>query len=306
VIMVSTMTTFNASFLCQVTDRYPEGLSYTSNGVPRSLITVPFSEHVVIKIFIDFISDCICRYEPRVRLVNGIIDRAERYHVILIRGTPTCGKATIMKLVANELLARYSEDIPLHIITGWDKKEVTKTGNWNRYLLQVTGIKGDSWLTSCAYLLLDEAQESYWDSKDIHPDYPGALRVILFASYGPPDRGNAGFNPEKYRKTPMVFAPGALISMRVEEFYDELTGCDNQNRLGLLLNDEEATDVMNRYISAVGPLPLSKDLMDEFFLISSGHVGSLRALMGVLERASVSILRSLQFRNNICLETGIC
>jgi len=58
------------------------------------------------------------------------------------------------------------------------------------------------------------------------------------------------------------------------------------NRLGLLLNDEEATDVMNRYISAVGPLPLSKDLMDEFFLIISGHVGSLRALMGVLGQAS--------------------
>lgn len=177
--------------------------------------------------------------------------------MVIVRGTSACGKTTIMKLVTNKLLARYLEDIPLHNITGQDRKEVTKVGNWNRYLLQMTGIKGDSWPTSCAYLLLDEAREPYQDSnlwaeifKDIDSDYPGAPRVILFASYGSPDRGNAGFNPEKYREMPIVFAPGVLISMRVEEFYDD------QNRLRLLLNDEDATDVMNRYISAVGLLPL--------------------------------------------------
>lgn len=237
---------------------------------------------------------------PRVRLVNGIIDRAELYHMILVRGTPACGKTTIMRLVANELLARYSEDIPLHIITGWNEEKVTRAGDWKNYLSQVTGIRGNSWPTSRAYLLLDEAQETYWDDnlwaeffKDINP-YPGAPRVILFASYGSPDRGNAGFNPEKYCKTPMDFPPGALISMYAEEFYDEQRGCDDQNRLGLLLNDEEATDVMNRYISTVGPLPLSKDLMDEFFLITNGHAGCLVALMGILGRASVSILCSLK------------
>jgi hypothetical protein len=104
----------------------------------------------------------------------------------------------------------------------------------------------------------------------------------LFASYGPPDRGNAGFNPEKYCKTPMDFAPGALISMHAEEFENEQRECDNQNCLGLLLNNKEAIDIMNRYISTVGLLPLSKDLMDEFFLITSGHVGCLIALMEIL------------------------
>jgi hypothetical protein len=248
---------------------------------------------------------------PRVQLVNGIIDRAEMYHIILVRGTPACGKTTIMRLVANELLARYSGDIPLHIITGWNEKRVTQVGNWNSYLSQVTGIEGESWPTSRAYLLLDEAQETYWDSnlwaeffKDINP-YPGVPYVILFASYGPPDQGSAGFNPEKYCKMPMYFPPGALISMRAEEFYDEQRGCDDQNRLSLLLNDEEATDVMNRYISTVGPLPLSKDLMDKFFLITSGHVGCLIALMGILGQASVSTLCSLKSRSNICLKTGI-
>jgi predicted AAA+ superfamily ATPase len=97
-------------------------------------------------------------------LVNGVIDRAEMYHVILVRGTPACGKTTLIKLVANELLARYSGDIPLYVITGWDKEQVTLAGNWNRYLSEVTGIEGLSWPTSRAYLLLDEAQESYWDT----------------------------------------------------------------------------------------------------------------------------------------------
>ena len=238
----------------------------------------------------------------RERLVNGIIDRAEMYHVILVRGTPACGKTTMMRLVANELLARYSGDIPLYVLTGWDKKQVTLAGGWNHYLSKATGIRGFSWPTSRAYILLDEAQESYWDTnlwaeffKDISPFDTGASRVILFASYGSPDRGNAGFNPEEYCKTPMDFASGALISMRAEESLDDETiDYDDQNDLGLLLNDEEATDVMNRYITAVGPLPLSKDLMDELFLISSGHVGCLVALMGVLGRASVSILHGFQ------------
>jgi hypothetical protein len=66
------------------------------------------------------------RVSPRVRLVNGIIGQAEMYHIILIRGTPACRKTTIMKLVANELLARYSENIPLYIITGWNKEKVTR------------------------------------------------------------------------------------------------------------------------------------------------------------------------------------
>ncbi|KAL2014810.1 hypothetical protein VTN00DRAFT_2335 [Thermoascus crustaceus] len=126
--------------------------NHTSKGTPRSLITDPFKIPTIVS--------------PRVQLVNGIIDRAEKYRLILVRGTPACGKTTVMNLVANELLARHSGETPVHIITGWDEKQVEKAGD------------------------------------------------------------------------------------------------------------------------AVGPPSLSKDLMDELFLISNGHVGCLTALMGVVGRAA--------------------
>lgn len=251
---------------------------------------------------------------PRVQLVNGIVDRAEKYRLILVRGTPACGKTTLMNLLANELLARHSGETPVHIITGWDEKQVEKAGGWNNYLMQETGIEGRAWPTSPAYLLLDEAQESYWDTtlwsaffKAIIPfNAAESPCVMLFASYGSPGRGNSGFYEQKYFKTPMDFGPSQLISMRAEESFDEeAMDCDDQNGLGLLLDAEEATDVVKKYIDAVGPPSLSKDLMDELFLISNGHVGCLTALMGVLGRAAVSVLRSLQSSSNICLKTDI-
>jgi len=250
---------------------------------------------------------------PRVQLVNGIIDRAEEYRMILVKGTPACGKTTTMRLVANELLARHSGEKPVHIITGWGREAVEKAGGWDDYLMQVTGI-GDSWITRPAYLLFDEAQESYWDTtlwsvflKGIDPFIAAECPcVISFASYGSPGRGNPGFYKQKYFMIPMTFGPRQLISMRAEEpFNEEAMDCDDEDVLGLLLDAEEATNVMKKYMNATGSPPLSKDLMDELFLISNGHVGCLTALMGVLGQAAVSVLRSLQSSSHIYLETDI-
>ncbi|EED20554.1 hypothetical protein TSTA_037720 [Talaromyces stipitatus ATCC 10500] len=170
---------------------------------------------------------------PRERLVNGIIDQAEKYRLILVRGTPDCGK---MNLVANELLTRRSGEIPVHIMTGWDERQVDKAEGWNEYLMQETVIKGRDWPTSCAYL----------------------CSMKLRSLTGIP---------------------------LYESFDEETTDFNDQNGLGLLLEAEEASDVMKKYTDAVGPPSLSKDLMDELFLISNGHVGCLTALMGVFRRA---------------------
>jgi len=39
---------------------------------------------------------------------------------------------------------------------------VGNTG-WAHYLEQTTGVGGDHWLNAYLYLLIDEAQQSYWD-----------------------------------------------------------------------------------------------------------------------------------------------
>jgi hypothetical protein len=65
--------------------------------------------------------------------------------------------------VFNELLETYGTTIPIHTLVGWDRKAVKEATGWKAYLQQETGVRGDNWLTYRAYLLLDEAQVSYWD-----------------------------------------------------------------------------------------------------------------------------------------------
>ena len=157
---------------------------------------------------------------PRTKLVDEIVARVQQYHIIVVRGTPTSGKTTLMELVANKLLKIYGHEHPIHILYGWNQKDVQQAAGWNAYLKQETGVRGDHWRSYRACLLLDEAQPSYWDDelwaalfKSILP-VVGYPFVILFSSYGSPGRGYEGFDEQKHRKTPMVFAAEQQIAMR--------------------------------------------------------------------------------------------
>jgi hypothetical protein len=59
------------------------------------------------------------------------------------------------------------------------------------YLKECTGVFGSAWNSYLAYLLLDEAQQSYWDEKlwsvffkSIRANDPTCPCVVVFASYG--------------------------------------------------------------------------------------------------------------------------
>ena len=129
-----------------------------------------------------------------------------------------------MELVINKLLEKYGNTIPVHQLFGWDRTEVTKSTGWEAYLQQKTGVRGNNWLTYKAYLLLDEAQVSYWDSelwtnlfKKIRP-IVDHLFIILFSSYGSTGSGFKGF--EEHLNMPMTFSSGQQISLRPEESID--------------------------------------------------------------------------------------
>ena len=240
----------------------------------------------------------------RTELVNEIIARVHHYHIIQVRGTPASGKTTVMALVANKLLETYGHKLPIHVLYGWNEQRVSRAG-WIAYLQQVTGVRGDRWPRYQAYLLLDEAQQSYWDDelwaalfKSIQRDM-GAPFVVLFSSYGSPGRGYEGFYGQKHIKTPMVFAPKQQISLR-SEIDDNLpifvqsgesTELHTCRPVGLLLKEDEAIDVQTRYASAaMQPSPsLSADLKRELFLISGGHAGLLVGLVNVLPNIPVSV-----------------
>jgi hypothetical protein len=211
-----------------------------------------------------------------------------------------------MKLVANKLIERYGHTTPIHTLTGWNEEKVTKATGWIEHLRRLTGVRGDDWLTYPAYLLLDEAQQSYWDGelwaalfKSIGhgAGYPFA---ILFSSYGSPGRGYEGFDGEKHRTTPMIFTSEQQIGLRPEESIDrdlstsiqsgESTGKHTCRPVGLLLEEDEAIDTLTRFTSVVDPhLSLSADLKKELFQISDGHAGLLRDLVLILNRVPVSV-----------------
>ena len=132
----------------------------------------------------------------------------------------------------------------------------------------------------------------------------GSPFVILFSSYGSPNRGFAGFN-EEHIKIPMVFAAEQQISLRPDEsigdylpipmWSSESTEFHTCRPVGLLLDEDEAIDVVTRYASAaIHPSPsLSADLKKGFFLFSEGHAGLLTSLLRALQNVPVSVpLRS--------------
>jgi hypothetical protein len=215
-----------------------------------------------------------------------------------VRGTPASGKTTIMQLVANKLLEMYGHTTPIYTLTGWREEKVGITG-WNAYLEHQTGVYGKDWPTYPAYLLLDEAQQSYWDGelwadlfKAIEPVLGASPLIVLFSSYGSPGQGFTGYD-ERYTTTPMVFAAEQQVSMRPDESIDDQLPISSRSfrPVGLLLDEDEAIDVVTRYaLTTIQPSPsLSADLKKGFFLISEGHAGLLTSLVRVLQNVPVSI-----------------
>ncbi|KAL4961801.1 uncharacterized protein BDV14DRAFT_192003 [Aspergillus stella-maris] len=226
---------------------------------------------------------------PRGDLVDELIARVNHYHIVRVNGTPASGKSVLMNLVANTLLERCGQATPIHSLTGWDTK-ISMTG-WAAHLEQETGVHGRSWITYPAYLLLDEAQQSCWD-RELWADFfkriePGTSPfIILFMSYGSPHRGFAGFDEEEHVQTPMVFATEQQISLQPEERIEAHSlGLLPWRPVGLLLDEDEAMEVVGRYASAVirPSIVLTPDLKRGFFACSNGHVGLLTSLTRVLQ-----------------------
>ncbi|BAE55192.1 unnamed protein product [Aspergillus oryzae RIB40] len=176
---------------------------------------------------------------PRADLVDELIARVHDYHIIRVIGPPASGKTTLMKLMVNKLLEMNGPTKSIHVLTGWDKQEVCGAPGWARYLGQKTGVHGEEWLSNPAYLLLDEAQQTYWDSglwasffKSAGPGW--SVFIVLFMSYGSPGEGLEGFESELYSSVPMHFGPDQEIFLRLEKSISDLYLA--QKPVGLLLD----------------------------------------------------------------------
>ncbi|BCR93607.1 uncharacterized protein AKAW2_10653S [Aspergillus luchuensis] len=258
----------------------------TSSEFPPSQITAPIDvgSHIV----------------HRDGLITELIARLKASHIVRVRGTPASGKTTIVNLLANKLLD-CDPNTPLYVMSGWDVDMVTRAKGWAGYLEQRTGVHGRSWLTQRGYLLIDEAQQSYWDValwadlfKAVDPS--SQPYIVLFMSYGSPDRGFSGFE-RKYMATPMIFGEGQEISLR-----PDINIQSPWKPVGLLMEENEAIQVIERCAPQVipdcGPL-LTPALKQGLFKSSSGHVGLIKSL--VLALRSLPVL-SKEVRNRRPLE----
>ncbi|RAH87262.1 hypothetical protein BO86DRAFT_423776 [Aspergillus japonicus CBS 114.51] len=222
-------------------------------------------------------------------LINELILRLERYHLIRINGTPASGKTTTMKLMANELLKRYP-DTPLYILSGWPERQVRAAGGWVRYFQQQLNIciSGDELEAYPSFILLDEAQESYWDTdlwvqlfKSIEKTV--SVNFVLFTCYGS-GKVHGGGGRNLPTQTPMNFQLYQQISLRPEEGIYHHSG---RKEVGLLLNEDEAYKVLDQYVPSNmsnGADILTKELKRGLYLASGGHAGLLVSLVDALEQ----------------------
>lgn len=94
---------------------------------------------------------------PRTKLVDELIARLQRYHIIRVRGTPASGKTTLMRLVANKLFEKHGKTTPIHVLTGWKYDELRS--NWESYLEKVTGVHGRKYINCIGWLHEEETKE---------------------------------------------------------------------------------------------------------------------------------------------------
>jgi hypothetical protein len=176
-----------------------------------------------------------------------------------VRGVPGSGKTVLLNLL-HRFILRESPRTRVYRINGWPQLEFN--GFWRR-IRQITGDLPDD--LSPAYLLFDEAQETYhddglWNGFFKSLDSLAGWRVILFCSFGSPSR-HAG--PQKYG-TPAVQSPSQRLLLRSTEDFP----------FGLLLSYEEVEQVIEKY-----NLNLAKNVCHAIFDWTGGHAGCVGYLL---------------------------
>lgn len=201
---------------------------------------------------------------------------------------PAVGKTTLMCYIADKLFKE--KNIPIFILTGWPEDKVREAGGWEKYLENQTGIYGHKWLSTRAYLFIDEAQESYWDEelwvslfKSVSINHNGPW-IVTFSSYGPPGGGGyAGLNNSnrRFQKIHARFGPERSLSFRPNFRVSEF----GMTPIGLLLTPQEAEPVV-KLLSHSNGVKLANGLKIAVLRISGYHAGAVCSLIEVISKKS--------------------
>ncbi len=206
--------------------------------------------------------------------MENIWKRVLEYRVVLVRGTPACGKTTLLRLIQQHVAQNYP-NFTYYTIDSWpqnlnfpqSEEHLTKQVGMSKFELRAA---------SNILICIDDAQSSYYDDElwsfFKNQGKEGAC-FLLFCSYG-----SAGPFPAQVRTgTPPCFNPQQRISLQWE------TSTEREPAIGILLRHDEADDLMSRSCEDDPNRPqLASDLRNLLFVYSGGHAGALAGLVDTI------------------------
>lgn len=225
-------------------------------------------------------------WTPRTTVVRRILERALDYSLLLIRGTPSCGKTILMNLFAR-FVVKTCPDLKVHCLRRWPSG--LPYGEGMKHLEKQIGLSAVQLLKARHTLIcIDNAESTYEDvllwSFFQFQNRRRSASFILFTSYG-----RTGYIPPKIRR-PRIY-PWQMIYLQWSNHTDPLTP------VGLLLERDEAEDLVTRYCAESQPrMDISPGVRNIIISISGGHAGALAALV----EAVVTKCASITFDDSKC------
>lgn len=207
------------------------------------------------------------------------MERWRKERLLSIRGTPSCGKTTLARLLEAYIRSNYPTS-PVIYTNDFDGS--SRKGGYDR-IVEIFKDAGYTnvihpWEAENCWLIIDDAEATYMDVElweILNRVWSGCrfvhMRIIFLASYGDP----SGWIPVKgYSQG--SFTREARISMRP---------VDEKVQFGLCLTKDELRDVVCRYFAvqkkASVKFLVQEDLIGFLDDESHGHCGVVRGLLDV-------------------------
>ncbi|KAK2467974.1 hypothetical protein APHAL10511_000269 [Amanita phalloides] len=220
-------------------------------------------------------SDMWC---PRTETVKDLYEALLQEKLVYVRGTPACGKTTLMLLLV------------AHIKRIEPSAFVYRFSSWKHESSSESVIQGINHLYSKqggpAFLFFDDAQDTYDDEylwsqffKNV-ADGIGHYYVVVFCSYGNP---TARPVDTKYG-TPPVLRSAALITLWPKK------QANGRETNGLFLDRQEFNNVVERH-SSNNLSKIHSDLSQLIFDWTNGHVGAVVELLNLISNGMKSRMR---------------
>ncbi|KDQ11029.1 hypothetical protein BOTBODRAFT_470384 [Botryobasidium botryosum FD-172 SS1] len=224
----------------------------------------------------EHIADSWC---DRDDTVKALFKNLEQEHVVHVRGPPSSGKTTLRHLLHRHILNEHPS-VAVFSCERWPQQQFAPRVSFELRLKDV--LDGhDLPERAPYYLLIDEAQTSYWDMElwsnflKFHQGSGSRGRVVLFCSYGSPSPMPVVFT----NIAPIYLPPVARVSFRASQ----------PSGAGLLLTHPEYEDFLRRQKKVFA---LDEDFKSLLYQWTRGHVGVLDSLLRCLISDHAEQIRS--------------